>query len=152
MTKELVNQASKLAVSAKSKIPVGGAEQFLAAGLKELVSAWQEFKKVEAVEVTKRHQIEAWRQTQLAKIQAQESLVSAYMNATFKERNELFVDAFARLDHALDSLSKNPGDITAVTAVDKMLVLIVNQVQASPLAGLNDILRSMEDDTGTVHI
>lgn len=124
----------------------------LAEGMKELVTAWKDYKTTCEVESTKRTQIQAWKETQLSKIQAQERLVDNYLAGIFKERHEVFAIGFQRLDAALRLLSKKPNDEGAMKGVDAALTVIVGQIRESPLLGLNDLMRSMEDDAGTMHI
>lgn len=124
----------------------------LAHGLKELVTAWKEYKTTCEVEATKRVQIQAWKESQLSKIQAQERLVDKYLEGIFKERHEVLHMGFQRLDTALKLLSKMPNDEGAMKGVDVALMVIVGQIKESPLLGLNALMKSMEDETGTIHI
>ena len=139
--------------TANKGIAIAGAPPAqIVASFKELVDSYHEFKKIREIELTKRKQITSWRDTQLSKIDAQKKLVEMYLTATFKERAEIFNEAFSRLDKALAELSERPEDTNALKAVDACLGIIAGQIKQSPLAGLYALMQSMENESGTLEI
>jgi hypothetical protein len=124
----------------------------LAAGIKDLVVAWKEYKVTVEIEKTNRTRIKAWEITQVKKLEAQRDLVKEYFSRVFPERREIVQQAFERLDKSLMEIDRNPDGKSGMAGVDASLKIIVAQMQTSPLMGLNDLMRTMEDGSGTINI
>ncbi|WP_199302452.1 hypothetical protein [Coleofasciculus sp. FACHB-129] len=73
----------------------------LAECLRDLVSAYTEYKKVAEEERTKRRDIDAWEKERIAKINAQRDLLMAYLDRSFDERAENFRALFGVVDRAI---------------------------------------------------
>lgn len=71
--------------------------------LKEIISAYIEYKTIAQQEQTKRRGIEAWEKTTIANINAQRDFLMAYLDRSFDERAENFRAYFAVVDRALAS-------------------------------------------------
>jgi hypothetical protein len=71
--------------------------------LKQIVSAYTEYKTIAQQEQTKRRGIDAWEKTTIAKIDAQREFLMAYLDRSFDERAENFRAYFAVVDQAITS-------------------------------------------------
>jgi ribonucleotide reductase alpha subunit len=71
--------------------------------LKEIVSAYTEYKTIAQQEQTKRRGIEAWEKVTVANINAQREFLMAYLDRSFDERAENFRALFSVVDQALAS-------------------------------------------------
>ncbi|MBR8832508.1 MAG: hypothetical protein DSM106950_00295 [Stigonema ocellatum SAG 48.90 = DSM 106950] len=71
--------------------------------LKQIVSAYTEYKIIAEQEKTQRRKIDAWEKTTIAQINAQRDLLIAYLDQSFDERAENFRTLFAVVDQALTS-------------------------------------------------
>ncbi len=69
--------------------------------LRDIVSAYTEYKKVAEEERTKRRDIDAWEKERIAKINAQRDLLMAYLDRSFDERAENFRALFGVVDLAV---------------------------------------------------
>ncbi|MBD1900405.1 hypothetical protein H6F83_10545 [Coleofasciculus sp. FACHB-125] len=69
--------------------------------LRDIVSAYTEYKKVAEEERTKRRDIDAWEKEIIAKINAQRDLLMAYLDRSFDERAENFRALFGVVDLAI---------------------------------------------------
>ena len=87
--------------------------------LKEIVSAYTEYKTIAQQEQTKRRGIEAWEKVTVANINAQRDFLMAYLDRSFDERAENFRALFSVVDQALasgnnDQLALTLNSITEV--------------------------------------
>ena len=87
--------------------------------LKEIVSAYTEYKTIVQQEQTKRRGIEAWEKVTVANINAQRDFLMAYLDRSFDERAENFRALFSVVDQALasgnnDQLALTLNSITEV--------------------------------------
>jgi ribonucleotide reductase alpha subunit len=87
--------------------------------LKEIVSAYTEYKTIAQQEQTKRRGIEAWEKVTVANINAQREFLMAYLDRSFDERAENFRALFSVVDQALasgnnDQLALTLNSITEV--------------------------------------
>jgi ribonucleotide reductase alpha subunit len=71
--------------------------------LKEIVSAYTQYKTITQQEETKRRGIEAWEKTTTTSINAQRDFLMAYLDRSFDERAENFRAYFAVVDQAIAS-------------------------------------------------
>jgi hypothetical protein len=108
-----------------------------------LVGAWRDYKTVQAVETTKRAQIQADKEVAIKAIEEQSALLRNYFEHVFAERKSIIQNNFALLEQALaqDNLQM------ASLAMDS-----INQlVQQSPLAQAQTMIASLTD-TSVKHI
>jgi hypothetical protein len=108
-----------------------------------LVGAWRDYKTVQAVETTKRAQIQADKEVAIKAIEEQSALLRNYFEHVFAERKSIIQNNFALLEQALaqDNLQM------ASLAMDS-----INQlVQQSPLAQAKTMIASLTD-TSVKHI
>ncbi len=87
--------------------------------LKEIISAYTEYKTIAQQEQTKRRGIEAWEKVTVANINAQREFLMAYLDRSFDERAENFRALFSVVDQALasgnnDQLALTLNSITEV--------------------------------------
>ena len=87
--------------------------------LKQIVSAYTEYKTIAQQEQTKRRGIEAWEKVTVANINAQRDFLMAYLDRSFDERAENFRALFSVVDQALasgnnDQLALTLNSITEV--------------------------------------
>jgi len=123
----------KIAVSIKEAInPVDSLEQ--------IVLACKEYKIVAEQEQTNRQEIEAWKQTTIAKINAQRGVLINYLEHSFDERAENFRHLFGTVDQAI--LSGNNEQLTltlhSITEIAKASPFKELTNLASVKAALND--------------
>ena len=71
--------------------------------LKEIISAYTEYKTIAQQEQTKRRGIDAWEKVTIAKIDAQREFLMTYLDRSFDERAENFRAYFAVVDQAIAS-------------------------------------------------
>lgn len=71
--------------------------------LKEIVSAYTQYKTIAQQEQTKRRGIDAWEKVATAKIDAQREFLMTYLDRSFDERSENFRAYFAVVDRAIAS-------------------------------------------------
>lgn len=71
--------------------------------LKQIVSAYTEYKTIAQQEQTKRRGIDAWEKTTVAQINAQREILMEYLDRSFDERAENFRAYFAVVDQAITS-------------------------------------------------
>lgn len=95
-------------------------------GFTEVVSAWKEYKQVQAVEETKRAQILKDRDIAVTSIKEQAQLIRFALEKQFGERADNFSELFKRLDEGFER-----GDDKMI---DSMLAGIVELSKISPLA------------------
>lgn len=109
-----------------------------------LVNATKESIHIHEVESTKREKLNTYRETEVARIQASERVLSNYFDRIFEERRETHRQLFANLDLAMKS-----GDVAAVQTI---VGGIVDVARTSPLANLGNLseLRAAMDDPDTV--
>lgn len=112
--------------------------------LTQLVDATREAIQLHETESTTREKLRAYRETELARIQASERVLRDYFDRIFAERRETHRQLFATLDAALQA-----GDVAAMQTV---VGGIVEVARTSPLANLGDLsaLRAAMDDPDTV--
>lgn len=71
--------------------------------LKEIVSAYTQYKTIAQQEQTKRRGIDVWEKITIAKIDAQREILMAYLDRSFDERAENFRALFSVVDQAIAS-------------------------------------------------
>lgn len=108
--------------------------------LKEMVSAYTNYKIVAEEERTKRRDIEEWEKTTIAKINAQRDVLIAYLEHSFDERAENFRQLFNVVDQAMES---NNNQQLALA-----LYSITELAKSSPfkdLANLTSVRAALDD-------
>ena len=115
------------------KDPVSNAAQ----GFTMLVSAYQEYKTICQYEHTKRDAIQAWKEVQVGKTNAQREFLENYLKERFQERRHVIDEMFKRLDEGI--ASDNPE------LIGKAMSAIENTVKSSPLQEASQILLAMND-------
>ncbi len=103
----------------------------------QLIDAWQNVKTVKEQEATKREFIRANRDVALARIKSQREILELYLTKTFKERKAVIENSFRILDEGIASGNDK--------AIDAAMTMIVNTVQTSPLQGVKEIMRQIDD-------
>lgn len=102
-----------------------------------LVNAWAECKKISELEQTKRTEINAWKETNLAKINAQKTILEQYLTLAFKERAETIRALFERLDKGIEN---NNTDLINAT-----LGGIIEMAKISPLKEAAQLVIAVND-------
>ena len=140
MTTSKLGQKGASAALKKAAAGINAAEVVM-----QIVTAYNDWKKVAEEERTKRHAISAeeWRAIHL--INVQRDLLMTYLERSFDERRENFRQFFDRLDQAIDR-----GD-TATVAVT--LTSIVELAQSSPFKDIASVqaVRDVIADQDTVY-
>ncbi|WP_448223031.1 hypothetical protein [Gordonia iterans] len=110
------------------------------AALSNLVGAANECVVVMAQERTKQARLTTYRDLEVAKIKAAESVLKKYFDDVFAERRANVNALFERLDRALET-----GD---PALVNQMVNAVVDVAKSSPLADLGDLsqIRAALDD------
>lgn len=102
-----------------------------------LVKSHHDYKVIAQQEKTKRADIEAWKDTRIASIQAQKELLHDYLARTFAERHHVIDEMFARLDKGIED-----GNMEVMNMA---MNSIVNIVQSSPLKEARQIMQELYD-------
>lgn len=131
LTGELIGAGKKLAGKGGTLPAVAGLD-----ALNELVGCVT----VIAQEKTKQARLTTYRDTEVSRIKAAESILHKYFDGVFADRRANIDGLFKRLDQALDS-----GDSQAITQV---VNAVVDIAKTSPLADLGDLsqIRAALDD------
>lgn len=116
------------------KLPVNPADT-AGESFKMLVSAWSEYKKISEVEETKRTEINAYKETQLARIEGQRKVLEQYLSGMFKERATTISGFFEALDKGIASRNSE--------LISSSIGAIVSITKESPLAGAREIIGAM---------
>ena len=103
----------------------------------QLIDAWQNVKTVREQEATKREFIRANRDVALARIKSQREILELYLTKIFQERKATIEHSFRILDEGIASGNDK--------AIDAAMTVIVTTVKTSPLQGVTEILRQIED-------
>lgn len=134
----------KQVVSLVKNLPVNPTET-AGASFNMLVSAWADYKKIAETERTKRAAISAFKETKLAQIESQRSILEQYLSGVFKERASTINGFFERLDRGIEN-----GDSELIGLA---IGAIVDITKESPLAGAREIIGAMYDpDIKTIEI
>ncbi|MGW4018285.1 hypothetical protein ACWECW_18490 [Rhodococcus ruber] len=114
------------------------------AALNQIVTAAQDCIRLHALETTKRARVEAYADTEVARIKAAESILKDYFEHAFADRRATFDGLFTRLDQALEQENAD--------AINAVLRGIVDVARTSPLADLGDLsqIRAALDDPDQV--
>lgn len=110
------------------------------AALRQIVDSTLDLVRVHDEEATKRARIHAYRETEVARVKAAESVLRTYFDHVFAERRSLYAEMFLRLDRALDEGNNE--------ALHSVVTGIVDIAKDSPLANLSDLtqVRAALDD------
>lgn len=132
---------------AKSVSHQGGGALTAGAGLNaltQLVNSAHECIVVMAQEKTNQTRLAAYRDTEVTKIKAAESILKKYFDDVFSERRRNIDGLFERLDRAIDT-----GDPTVIS---QMVTAVVDLAKKSPIADLGDLsqIRAALDDPAQV--
>lgn len=108
--------------------------------LKEIATAYTDYKTICQQEETKRQSIEAWQTVTVAKIESQRDFLMAYLDRSFDERAENFRALFAVVDQAIASGSSDQLALAlhSITEIAKTSPLKELSNLASVRAALDD--------------
>jgi hypothetical protein len=111
----------------------------------QIVTAYNDWKKVAEEEKTKRHAISAEERRAIHQINVQRDLLMTHLERSFDERRENFRQFFDSLDRAIDK-----GDTAIVAAT---LTSIVELAQSSPFRDIASVqaVRDVIADQDTVY-
>lgn len=101
-------------------------------GLKMIVKAHTENHTVTEIETTKREQIKAYKEKELAKIKSQRKILEQYFEKEFSERKLMINKTFDALDKGIET---NNLDL-----IQQSLSSVVAIAKESPLAGVEKLL------------
>lgn len=130
--KDLIGKAKKL-TSAKG-VGYDAAHE----SCRLLFKAYLDYKNVVQVEKTKRKEIGAWRDQQLAQIERERHILELYLLEVFKERAKTIGAFFEKLDVAIDR-----GDDKLL---EQSIGAILTIVKESPLAQAKGLIQAMQND------
>ncbi|MGL5660771.1 MAG: hypothetical protein ACRDCX_06000, partial [Aeromonas sp.] len=102
-------------------------------------SVYANYKKTVAIEKTKRHEISAWRNVEISKIQAQKEILELYLKESFKERAIQIEHLFIALDKGID--------LENMDIVGNAMASIVAIAKESPLAQAREAISALKDPT-----
>jgi len=108
-------------------------------GFKMLTEAYQQNHQVTEQERTKREQIAAYKEVELAKISSQKEILQTYLSNVFAERKEVINKLFDTLDQGIQK-----GD---TTLIQQSLAGVVAIAKESPLSGVQSLLNDYEDES-----
>ena len=144
---EMVKTAtSKLGQKGTSAaIKKAGASINAAEAVRQIVTAYTDWKKVVEEEKTKRHAISTEERRAIHQINVQRDLLMTHLERSFDERRENFRQFFDSLDRAIDK-----GDTVTVAAT---LSSIVELAQSSPFKDIASVqaVREVMADQDTVY-
>lgn len=101
-------------------------------GLKMVVEVHKENHRVTEIETTKRKQIQAYKEVELAKIKSQRKILEQYFEGIFSERKLMINGMFDALDKGIET---NNLDL-----IQQSLGSVVAIAKESPLAGVQNLL------------
>jgi len=110
----------------------------------DVVSAYTEYLKITEQEQTKREQIQAWKEHNLAQIAALRSALITYLERAFDERKAYFQEAFVRIDRAMAQ-----GDNQQLAL---LLENMLKVAQASPFRDLANLAHVQAALADTNHV
>ena len=123
--KALLNKGVGAIKSTQSN-PASVSAQAASTSFNLLVSAWKDYKQVQAVETTKRAQIQADKEVAIKAIEEQSALLRDYFTQVFAERRGVIEQNFALLEQALAQDNLDMANL-AMGSINHL-------VQQSPLA------------------
>lgn len=106
-------------------------------GFNMLLNAHQEYTRIRETEHTKRDAIKAWRDVEVNRTNQQVEFLKTYLKESFAERRVIIDGYFDALDKGIE----NNNDV----AIQMAMSGLVNLVQSSPLASVNQFLEMMDD-------
>lgn len=120
--------------SQPAAIPV----QAASSAFSSLIETHHEYKKIAAVEKTKREAISAWKDVRLTELKNQQKILREYLEYTFQERRQMIDGLFDALDKGLET---NNLDV-----INGAINGIVNIAKDSPLQQVDNLLINMKND------
>ena len=108
--------------------------------VKEISTAYTEYRQIQTQETTKRRRIEAWEKVSLKKIKAQRDLLMEYLDRSFDERKENFSNLFSMLDKA----AKN-GDTQSIAMALKSIVDLASNGPFKDIASVDAVRGVLSD-------
>ncbi|WP_421196383.1 hypothetical protein [Aeromonas enteropelogenes] len=135
MNKTLSAMGTLISKAPGKSIPPGMAID----ALQQLQSTYVDYKHTVAVEKTKRQAINAWKETEICKIKAQQATLELYLKESFKEREKQIEGMFAALDKGIEM-----GNIDIVGEAMASIVAIAKE---SPLAQAKEAIAALKDPT-----
>ncbi len=106
-------------------------------GLKIVLDAWKENHRVTEVETTKREQIQAYKEVELAKIKGQRKVLEQYFEGVFSERKLMINKMFDALDKGIETNN--------LELIQQSLGSVVAIAKESPLAGVKNLLSDFDN-------
>lgn len=111
--------------------------QMAESAFSKLVNAVKEYKTIKETEITKREYIRAKRDVAISKINAQKDILKIYFEHTFQERKNIFERLFNAFDKGIETNNDK--------AITYAMQGIISTMQNSPLQGVNDFMRQLEN-------
>ena len=108
--------------------------------VKEISTAYTEYRQIQTQETTKRRQIEAWEKVSLKKIKAQRDLLMEYLDRSFDERKENFSNLFKMLDKAAEN-----GDTQSIAMALKSIVDLASNGPFKDIASVDAVRGVLSD-------
>lgn len=108
--------------------------------VKEISTAYTEYRQIQTQETTKRRQIEAWEKVSLKKIKAQRDLLMEYLDRSFDERKENFSNLFKMLDKAAEN-----GDTQSIAIALKSIVDLASNGPFKDIASVDAVRGVLSD-------
>ena len=114
------------------------------AALRQIVETTRECILEHEEQATKRARLQAYQETEVARIKAAESVLRSYFDQAFAERRSIYQELFVRLDRALDEGNNE--------VLHSVVAGIVDIAKSSPLADMGDLsqVRAALDDPNQV--
>ena len=106
-------------------------------GLEMVVHAWQENKKVQAIEKTKRLAITERSKVELERIRSQRVIMEKYLSGMFAERKQIISGLFDALDQGMESNNDS--------VIQQSLAGIVDIAKECPLKGLQQVIADYDN-------
>lgn len=149
VTSKIAEKASgKIAGKAISKINPMEA-------IKEIVTAYSDYKKIAVVEERKQAQINAWKQTELKRIEAQREILMTYLEKSFDERKEIFKNQFKYIDRAIVAAEKGKNPDLQLAIITRSLESITDLAKSSPfkdIASVSQVRKMIEDKDEPINL
>ena len=108
--------------------------------LREIASAYSEYRRIAAQEETKRREIEAWEKEAITKINAQRDVLMTYLNRSFDERADNFRALFDVVDRAI-AVDNNEQLALALHSITE----IAKSSPFKELANLASVRKALDD-------
>ncbi len=124
------------------EVVVEGAAAFTSPAecLRDIITAYADYKRVAEEECTKRRKIDAWEKIAVAKIDAQRDLLMAYLARSFDERAENFRSLFCVVDQSITT-----GNNDQLALALNSIIEIAKSSPFKELANLASVREALND-------